>query len=146
MFRMFFARRLSPRLSWPRRVRPGCGRAAYLAFAAATLAALCACNEERKQECDRFLAAIRPLKDGTPTSEVVDRVSADVSSISFQDQPLGVYAKNYTQTLSVLSSTLKLKENAANPDAVPDGAPVVIQKSLAKARTDDADIARYCAL
>jgi hypothetical protein len=107
--------------------------------------ALVACNEERKQECDKFLGAMAPLKSGTPSSTVVDRVSAEVSAIAFQDQPLGVYAKNYQQRLSVLSSTLKLKENAATPDAVPDGTQDVIQKTLAGARTDDADITRYCA-
>jgi hypothetical protein len=88
---------------------------------------------------------MRPLKEGTPTSEVVDKVSAGVSAIAFQDQPLGVYAKNYAQTLSVLSSTLKLKENAPNADAVPDGTEDVIKKNLAAARTDDADVTRYCA-
>jgi hypothetical protein len=103
------------------------------------------CNEERKQECDKLLTAIRPLKEGTPTSEVVDHVSAEVSAIALQDQPLLVYAKNYKQTLSVLGSTLKLKETAASPDAVPDGTQDVIKKNLAVARTDDDDIARYCA-
>jgi hypothetical protein len=120
-------------------------RIAYLTFIAACLAGPTACNEERQQECDKFLAAIRPLKDSAPSSAVVDKASADVSAIAFQDQPLGVYAKNYKQTLSVLSSTIKLKENAPNADAVPDGTQDVIQKTLAKARTDDADIARYCA-
>jgi hypothetical protein len=107
--------------------------------------ALVACNEERKQECDKFLAAMQPLKTGTPSSEVVDHVAADVAAITFQDQPLGVFAKNYRQTLSVLGSTLKLKENASSADAVPDGIQGVIQKNLAEARTDDADITRYCA-
>jgi|SRR5580658_1143751 hypothetical protein len=120
-------------------------RVAYLAFAATCLAGAAGCNEERKQECDKFLGAMAPLKSGTPSSTVVDRVSAEVSAIAFQDQPLGVYAKNYQQRLSVLSSTLKLKENAATPDAVPDGTQDVIQKTLAGARTDDADITRYCA-
>jgi hypothetical protein len=118
--------------------------ASGLAFVAACLALL-ACNEERKQECEKFLAAMQPLRTGTPSSEVVDHVAADVSALAFQDQPLGVFAKNYKQTLSILSSTLKLKENAASPDAVPDGTQNVIQKNLAEARTDDADIARYCA-
>lgn len=116
-----------------------------LALIAAWAAASAGCNEERKQECDKLLAAIRPLKEGTPTSEVVDHVSADVSAIALQDQPLHVYAKNYEKTLSVLGSTLKLKEGAASPDAVPDGTDAVIKKNLAEARTDDDDIARYCA-
>jgi len=116
----------------------------------AALMAACAvcgagCNEERKQECDKLLTAIRPLKEGTPTSAIVDHVAADVSAISFQDQPLGVYATNYKQTLTVLGSTLKLKEGAASADAVPDGTEDVIKKNLAVARTDDDDIARYCA-
>jgi len=116
-----------------------------VALIAACAAGNAGCNEERKQECDRLLTAIHPLKEGTPTSAVVDHVSADVSAISFHDQPLGVYATNYKQTLSVLASTLKLKEGAASPDAVPDGTEDVIKKNLAVARTDDDDIARYCA-
>jgi hypothetical protein len=106
---------------------------------------LVGCNEQRKQECDKLLAAMAPLKEGTPTSEVVDKANADVGAMTFQDQPLGVYAKNYEQTLSVLSNTIKLKENAPSADAVPDGTQDVIKKNLAEARTDDADITRYCA-
>ncbi len=120
-------------------------RLASVALAAACFAGVAGCNEERKQECDKFLSAMAPLKEGTPNADAVDRVSAQVSAIGFQDQPLREYAKNYRQTLSVLSATLKLKEGAASPDAVPDGTEGVIKKNLTEARTDDADIARYCA-
>jgi hypothetical protein len=123
------------------------GARAALAAVACSFALTClaACDEERKQECDKILAAMRPLKEGTPTSAAVDKVKADVAAIQLQDQPLGVYAKNYEKTLSVLSNTLKLKENAPSADAVPDGTEGVIKKNLAEARTDDDDISRYCA-
>ncbi len=109
------------------------------------LGATYGCNEQRKQECDKFLAAVGPLEEGTPSSDVVDRVRTDVSAMAFQDEPLREYAKNYQATLAALGNTLRLKESAPNPDAVPDGANDVIKKSLKEARTDQADIARYCA-
>ena len=34
-----------------------------------------ACNEQRKQECDRFLAAMKPLERGTPDAALVDSVA-----------------------------------------------------------------------
>jgi hypothetical protein len=100
-----------------------------------------ACNQERKQECDRFLAAMKPLEEGTPT-EAVDRVRQDVEGLSLQDQPLHIYATNYAQTLTVLASTMRLN---ADPAAAPDGTIDVIRTRLKAARTDRDDVARYCA-
>ena len=59
----------------------------------------------------------------------------------FQDSTLGIYAKNYGETLIVLSNTLALKEGASPPD----GTDEVIKQNLAKARTDASDVRRYCA-
>jgi len=48
-----------------------------------------ACNGELKEECGKFLAAMKPLDQGTPSAETVDRVVSEVGAIQFQDQPLG---------------------------------------------------------
>lgn len=110
---------------------------------AVALAALLAtaCNEERKQECDKMLGAMKPLEQGTPTADVVDSVSKQVGGLAPKDATLGIYAKNYRETLTVLSSTLKLKAGASPPDGTDD----VIKQKLKQARTDAADVARYCA-
>jgi hypothetical protein len=114
----------------------------WLLFAAALAAALSsACNTERKQECDRLLAAMKPLEQSTPSADVVDSVSKQVSGMSFQDEPLDIYAKNYVKTLAILSSTLKLKTEPSAPDGTDD----VIKLKLKAARTDASDVQRYCA-
>src|SRR5580700_3736722 len=107
-----------------------------------TLAALCvsACNSARKQECDKFLAAMKPLDEGKPSADLVDRVQTEVAAFAFEDQPLGVYAKNYATRLTVLSNTLKLQ---ASPTA-PDGTDDVVNQTLKDARTDHDDVQRYC--
>jgi hypothetical protein len=101
------------------------------------------CNDERKQECQKFLIAMSPVQSNTPTSDDVDHANDAVGAIQFQDQPLGVYAKNYRNTLTVLSGTLKL-QSSAGPDGPPDGTSDVIKSNLKEARTDYDDIARYC--
>jgi hypothetical protein len=103
--------------------------------------ALTGCNPERKAECEQLMAAMKPVSDAVPTADGVDSAKASVAAIKFSDQTLGVYAKNYSQTLTVLSSTLRLK---SGPDA-PDGTEDVIKRNLAEARTDAKDTARYCA-
>jgi hypothetical protein len=99
------------------------------------------CNPQRKQECDKFLGAMKPLDDGMPTADVVDRVRQEVQALNLEDQPLHIYATNYQSTLTVLSSTLRLK---ADPSA-PDGTDEVIRTRLKEARTDSDDVRRYCA-
>ncbi len=99
------------------------------------------CNPQRKQECDKFLAAMKPLDEGTPSAEVVDRVRQDVQALNLEDQPLHIYATNYQNTLTVLATTLRLKED---PSA-PDGTEGVIKTHLKEARTDREDVGRYCA-
>ncbi len=99
------------------------------------------CNQQRKQECDKFLGAMKPLDDGMPTAEVVERVRQEVQALNLEDQPLHIYATNYQNTLTVLSSTLRLK---ADPSA-PDGTDEVIKTRLKEARTDSDDVRRYCA-
>jgi hypothetical protein len=108
------------------------------------LAAVAACNQDRKQECDKLLSAMTPLQTGTPSGDVVDRVNDGVGGIQFSDQPLGVYAKNYRATLTVLSNTLKV-QSTAGPDGPPDGTNDVIKQNLKEARTDYDDVSRYCA-
>jgi hypothetical protein len=108
------------------------------------LGGLAGCNAQRTKECDSFLSAMAPMQEGTPTAEAVDRAHDEVGALEFQDQPLREYATNYKNTLTVLSSTLKLKASAG-PDGPPDGTEDVIKKNLKEARTDREDIARYCA-
>jgi hypothetical protein len=84
---------------------------------------------------------MKPLDEGVPTADAVDRVKTQVEGLKLTDQALGVYAKNYTKTLTVLASTLRLKEA---PEA-PDGTSDVIKTNLKEARTDKADAVRYCA-
>lgn len=107
----------------------------------AALVAVVACNDQRKQECDRFLEATKPLDKGTPSAATVDSVAKQVGGMHFQDSTLGIYAKNYRATLVVLSNTLALKEGASPPD----GTDEVIKQNLAKVRTDASDVRRYCA-
>jgi hypothetical protein len=111
---------------------------------ALTVAASTGCNAERKQECDKFLAAMGPMQGAPPSAETVDHVQADVSALQFQDEPLREYATNYKATLEVLSNTLKLKDGAG-PDGPPNGTIDVIKAKSKEAHTDFDDIARYCA-
>jgi hypothetical protein len=83
---------------------------------------------------------LHALDQGTPSADQVERVQHEVDGLKFQDQPLGVYAKNYTSTLTVLSSTLKLKDGPAPPDGTDD----VIKAKLKEARADKVDAQRYC--
>lgn len=99
-----------------------------------------ACNPERKQQCDALLAAMKPLSDGMPTSSTVEAVQKQIAAMTFQDQPLGIYAKNYGATLAVLASTLKLQEGPSAPDGTAD----VVKEHLKKARTNRDDVQRYC--
>jgi hypothetical protein len=114
-----------------------------LAMAAAVSLALTGCDTERKQQCDKFTAAMAPLQEGTPSPDTVDKVQAEVAALQLTDQPLHEYATNYKATLTVLSSTLKLKASAG-PDGPPDGTEGVIKQNLKEARTDFDDISRYC--
>jgi len=117
-------------------------RDATLALATVALAlAVGGCNAERKQECDSLLAAMKPLDQGTPSSATVDAVHKQISAMTFQDQTLGIYAKNYGATLTILANTLQLQEGA-NP---PDGTADVVKLNLKKARTDRDDVQRTCA-
>lgn len=130
-----------------RAVRPGVRRIAPVALAfalALELSGVFGCNAERKQECDRFIAAMGPMQSGTPTAEVVDCVQSDVAALQFQDEALGVYATNYKATLTVLSNTLKLRDSAG-PDGPPDGTNDVITQKTKEARTDFDDVSRTCA-
>jgi hypothetical protein len=108
--------------------------------ASLSLLGLASCDKERKEECDQFLSAMKPLDQGTPTSDLVDATSKQVDAIKFQDQTLGIYAKNYKEKLTVLSTTLKLKASGSAPDGTDD----VIKAKLKDARTDQADVQRYC--
>jgi hypothetical protein len=116
-------------------------RWATAAAAAMVVVTSIACNDQRKQECDRFLVAMKPLEKGTPSVDLVDSVATQVGALHLQDATLAIYAKNYQATLVVLSSTLKLK---AGPSA-PDGTDAVVQQNLKVARTDAEDAQRYCA-
>ena len=115
-------------------------RAMVLALAAAA-AALPACDEARKQECDALLGAMKPIgSTGTPTGDAVDGVMKQIDGLKLQNQALAVYAKNYVQTLTVLSATVKLKAGSSAPDGTDD----VIKQKLKEARTDQDDVQRFC--
>jgi hypothetical protein len=115
-------------------------KAGRMLTAALAVFAIAGCNEQRKQECDRLLAATRPLDQPTPSADVVDSVARQVDNLHLQDETLSIYATNYLATLRVLSSTLQLK---ADPNA-PDGTDDVIKTHLKSARTDASDMARFC--
>jgi hypothetical protein len=108
-----------------------------LALAALSVAG---CNSPRNKECDKFLGVIKPLDQGTPTADMVDRVHKDLGAIPLQDEPLKVYSKNYQDKLTVLSSTLALKAGGSPPD----GTDAVIKQNLKAVRTDRDDVQRYC--
>ena len=101
---------------------------------------LVGCDDARKQECDKLLTAMKPVEQGTPAADAVDSVSKQIEAMKFQDQPLGVYAKNYRDKLTVLSSTLKLKATGSAPDGTDD----LIKKNLKDTHTDYEDVKRYC--
>lgn len=112
-----------------------------VAFAAlAALGNVAACNAERQQECDKFLAAMKPLDQATLAADSVERVRAGVAGIQFQDEPLREYARNASATLTVLSNTLELQAG----DAAPDGTNDVVKDKLKEARGERDDVARYC--
>ncbi len=123
----------------------GAARAgAFTLLALGVFLGLGGCNTQRKQDCDKFLAAMGPMQgDAPPSADAVDRVHDAVGALSLQDEPLREYATNYKNTLTVLSNTLKLKAGAG-PDGPPDGTEDVIKKNVKEARTDASDIARYC--
>jgi hypothetical protein len=112
-----------------------------LAAVALVAVAASGCNAERKQQCDALLTAMKPLDQGTPTADLVDTVRKRVAGLTVDDQPLHIYATNYGQTLTVLANTLRLQEGTN----APDGTAAVVKQNLEKARTDRADVQRYCA-
>jgi hypothetical protein len=99
------------------------------------------CNEKRKQECERFLAALKPVDQGMLSAGTVAAVITQVQGLDLQDVPLRVYADNTVATLRVLGGTLELNAGS-NP---PDGTDDVIKTNLQKARADARDVAHYCA-
>jgi hypothetical protein len=99
-----------------------------------------ACNPQRKQECEKFLAAMKGLDDEASSAETVDLARKEVEALNLQDQPLRIYATNYQNTLAVLSGTLRLKGDPSAPDGTDD----VIKTRLLEARTDRDDVRRYC--
>jgi hypothetical protein len=112
-----------------------------LAAGSLALVGLTSCDTARKAECEKFLVAMKPLDEGMPSADAVDRVAQAVSALTLQDQPLSVYRTNYKATLTVLSSTLKLNDT---PEA-PVGTNDIIKAKLKEARTARVDTERYCA-
>jgi hypothetical protein len=127
----------------------GVASAACLALClAASLATLAGCDTQRKQDCDKFLSAMTPIGGSAagpaaPAADAIDGVHDAVAGMQFVDVPLREYATNYKNTLTVLSSTLKLKA-AAGPDGPPNGTEDVIKQNVKDARTDYDDVTRYC--
>ncbi|HXX70403.1 MAG TPA: hypothetical protein VEK07_24695 [Polyangiaceae bacterium] len=110
-------------------------------FAPAVFVTLVSCNGTRKQECDQFLAAMKPLAAGTPSVELVDTASRSVSAIQFQDQPLREYASSTKATLKTLSETIRLQATPSPPDGTDD----LVKAKLKEARGEIDDVTRYCA-
>ena len=111
--------------------------------AVATLAALlmiASCNPQRQQDCEKFVSTMKDIDEGSPSAATVDRVNQQVQALQLQDQPLQIYAENYRNTLSGLSSSLRLNESSSAPDGTDD----VIKSQLKIARTDSRDVQRYC--
>jgi hypothetical protein len=116
-------------------------RVAAITILAGAASCLFSCNPGRNQECEKFLAAMKPLDEATPTPEAVDRVSKDVEALNLQDQPLQIYATNYRNTLTVLSTTLRLQKDPSAPDGTDD----VVKTHIKEARADSQDVRKYCA-
>lgn len=116
-------------------------KAAGWVLIAAALLAGAGCNEERQQECAKFTDTIKPLDQGTPTAATVSSVAKQVAALAPKDQTLSIYAQNYGERLKVLTNALTLQEAANAPDGTND----LVKKTLVLARTDAADIRRYCA-
>jgi hypothetical protein len=116
-------------------------RRSLMGAAALVVLAAAACNEQRRHECDSLLDAMKPLDKGTPSAEVVKSVDKQIEGLKLTDETLKIYAGNYRSKLGVLSGTLELKASSSPPDGVDE----VIATNLKKARTDAADVARYCA-
>lgn len=114
-------------------------RTRFVVLAVGVLA-LGACNTERKQECGKFLSALKPIDDKSPSSATLDRMKSDIAAIQFQDQPLRIYAGNYQRSLTVLAGTTKVKEGSSPPD----GTDELLRDQLKRARTDRDDIQFYC--
>lgn len=102
---------------------------------------LTACDAERKDECDRFLAAMKPVLADSPDRASIDRVKAAIAALQLQDKPLREYAASTKATLAVLSGTLEVQ---ASPSA-PDGTDALVKEKLKEARGEQNDVARYCA-
>jgi hypothetical protein len=111
------------------------------ALAGSILAALSACNTERKQECDALSTALKPLDDPKPTSDSVGRLRTALDGLKLDDEPLLEYARTTKSTLEVLSNTLAVKEGPAPPDGTDD----VVAAKLKEARTVRDDVVHYCA-
>jgi hypothetical protein len=104
-------------------------------------ATLSGCDATRKQECDQFLSAMKPLTQGTPSIDVVDTADRTISAIQFQDQPLREYAFSTKTTLHTLSESIRLQTGPAPPD----GSDEIVKAKLNEARGEDDDVTRYCA-
>jgi hypothetical protein len=138
------------RLACPARAKDPAGRreaaavmsrSTVMEIGLGVLATVAACNPERKQDCEKFLAVMMPANGAMPNAGAVDEVNKNVAALGLRDQPLRIYATNYQSTLTVLSNTLRLKDD---PSA-PDGTDSVMKTHLKEARTAREDVERYCA-
>jgi hypothetical protein len=102
---------------------------------------LLGCNGTRKQECDQFLLAMKPLAKGTPSVELVDAASRKIAAIQFQDEPLHEYASSTKTTLSTLADTIRLQTTPSAPDGTDD----LIKVKLKEVGGEIDEVTRYCA-
>jgi hypothetical protein len=98
------------------------------------------CNGERKAECDRLLAAMKPLEQGGLGADAVDSARQAIDAIQFQDQPLREYASSAKATLTVLSNTLRVQAS----DSAPDGTDDLVKDKRKEALGEEGDVAHYC--
>lgn len=102
---------------------------------------LTGCNGTRKQECDQFISAMKPLTKGTPSVELVDTAGRKIAAIQFQDEPLHEYASSTKATLSTLADTIRLQTAPSAPDGTDD----LIKVKLKEVGGEMDEVTRYCA-
>jgi hypothetical protein len=132
-----------------RRALPGfTGRGASSAIrflAVLAVGTFIGCNQERSQECARFLTTVQPLVRGSPTAEGADQVQSTLGSISWQDVPLREYASSTKETLHALSNTLKLQASPPDPEDTEQLVKTKVKQLQKELQGEHEEVVRYCA-
>jgi hypothetical protein len=113
-------------------------------LAVLTVSTFIGCNQERSQECARFLTTVQPLERGSPNAEGADQVQATLGSISWQDVPMREYASATKETLHALSNTLKLQADPSDPEDTDQLVKTKVKELQMELRGEHAEVVRYC--